>query len=82
MKYNTIQIQPVSKDKWGVTVTENQGDRVETETEPDGLGFFHFPETMSVEEAFDCLKTKMIKYHQKEIERLEKSLNALQNLTI
>jgi len=50
-------------------------------TSPSALGYYHFPETMTDEEAFNELKECMIKAHQEEIDRLEKSLKKLKELT-
>jgi hypothetical protein len=81
MKYKTVTIKPEghkNKAKWVSRFWEIAGDREElTKLEPHPMGFFHYPETMSDEEAFVSLKDKMIKAHRKEIDSLQKSLTKL-----
>jgi hypothetical protein len=75
MKYNTVVI-----DRYSHTVqfTKSDVDRVNTKTQPSPLGFYHYPETMTDEEAFKRLKAFLIKIQkeaikdaQEEIENLE-----------
>lgn len=83
MKYNTVHIQRDHSGEWTVSVTSDDKERVETETVPiPGLGFFHFPEGMSVEKAFEHLKNVMIEGQADYIERLQNDLKILRTLEL
>jgi len=89
MKYNTVRVSPshdstrsnrtwiVSCDKISSMATM---EREETKTVPHALGFFHYPETMSDNQARTDLIQCMIKRHDQEIEELTASRDALVNL--
>jgi len=84
MIYHTIRIyieyKPKNKQEWGASVALCDIDRVDTDTKPNASGFYHFPETMPPALAFEKLKECMIKTHEKEIVRLQKSLRGLATL--
>jgi len=79
MKYKTVKLTP-SGDKWLVTWSESNMERVKTKTKPHPLGFYHYPETMSDQEALKALVNCMLKAHTEEISRLNKSLSVLKNV--
>lgn len=81
MRYNTIEIKPIS-DKWKVLDYEDKQDRKRTATTPNAMGFYHYPRSMPREKAFKKLKTLLVKRHKKEIERLQKSLMSLEKVSI
>lgn len=81
MRYFTMNIKP-NRERWTAFVTEDATERRETKTLPNVLGFYHFPNTMSKETAFRRLKKRLIKMHEKEIVRLQRSLAALEKLTL
>jgi hypothetical protein len=55
-------------------------EREEVKTVPNALGFFHYPETMSDEQARTILIQSMIERHDQEIVELTASRDALLNL--
>jgi hypothetical protein len=55
-------------------------ERNKVKTVPNALGFFHYPETMSDEQARAELIQCMIKRHDQEIAELRTSRDALLNL--
>ena len=82
MKYKTVKIKPDIKKRWHTYCYQiDDVDREDTETTPHPLGFYHYPETMSDEEAFNQLKQCMIDAHLKEIESYQTSLRKLESLT-
>lgn len=83
MKYKTVKIFPNAlRDKleWRVMFMKGDLDRVETKAVPNALGFFHYPETMPDEDAFEKLKVCMIEAHEKEIKQLKESVDKLKTL--
>jgi hypothetical protein len=86
MRYNTVLIQEnwdsAEKLKWEVHVRSDRIDRVDTETVPNSLGFFHFPETMLPEKAFEKLRRKMVNDRREFIERLEQEISGLERLEL
>jgi len=81
MKYKTVEIKTDIKKRWYTYCYEVDGDREESSLPPHPLGFFHYPETKSDEEAFNQLKQCMIDAHLKEIEAYQTSLRKLESLT-
>ena len=77
-----MQITPTPKgDSWQVTVIELYGERVELEKYiPHPLGMFSYPRSWKASKAKAMLKRVMIKAHEKEIKRLQKSIEALRKL--
>lgn len=84
MKYKTIEIRSNNyEDKWECTICDVDGDRQERENiEPSAQGFFHYPHTVSDEEALQKLKECMIDAHKKEIEKLTQSMIKLIEVTL
>lgn len=81
MFYNYIEIYPNRLDfKWDIKTSKIDGEREEKETFPSSSGFYYYPSTTPTQEAFDKLKKCMIDKHIEEIERLEKSLQKLEEL--
>ena len=82
MKYGLIQLRPnVDGDGWQQTGPHYDGeDRKKAKTVPTGFGFYHFPRSMGPKRAFNKLKHHLIKKHEQEISRLEKSLNKLKEI--
>ena len=81
MKYNTITIIPYS-NKYDVSINRSEEDRVETETIPSSLGFFHYPETMSDQEAFNILKEHMMEVARERMVMASNDLVALLKLKL
>lgn len=81
MKYHAVQIKP-NRERWTAFVEYSDVDRRPTKTFPNKLGFYHFPATMSKETAFNKLKKCLISEHKREIRRLQRSLLALEKLTL
>jgi len=81
MRYFTMNIKP-DRERWTAFVTEDATERRETKTLPNVLGFYHYPVTLSKQTAFNRLKQRLVKSHEKEIVRLQRSLKALQKLTL
>jgi hypothetical protein len=78
MKYKIVEIQPSLNDEWRVTVREIPGDRVKCNTEPCGMGWYYYDgDSMSDQEAFDKLKSHMLKEHNEKIDQLQKSADKL-----
>ena len=67
----------MSYDKTSSMATK---ERNRVKTVPNALGFFHYPETMSDEQARTDLILCMIKSHDQEIAELRMSRDALLNL--
>lgn len=83
MRYDLIEIKPNPFNHiWEVHFSKGDGqDRVKTKITPNnGLGFMHYPEWWSNEQAFNKLKKAMIKRHKKEIRLIERSLKALEKI--
>lgn len=80
MKYKTVHIKPHEKNDWKVSFQIDNQDRIDKETYPHSLGFFHYPETMGDEEAFQKLKWHLIGICKQDIKNLQKSLDELINL--
>jgi hypothetical protein len=74
------EYKPRNKQKWGFSVSTDDLDRVDTETQPHASGFYHFPSTISSEQAFERLKTCIMETHTQEVTRLQKSLCELAEL--
>jgi hypothetical protein len=68
--------------EWTVSVHLEEGDRVETETCPNSLGFYYYPETMPDQEAFEKLKQHMLSTHEAEIARLTEARDKLAKLEL
>lgn len=79
MKYKLIEIKP-SDRKWVVRLSSVEGDREETQTVPNAMGYYYFPEEMSEVSAFAELKSVMIESHEEEIKKLQDSLLSLKRL--
>lgn len=79
MKYKTMKIKP-NGNSWRMEISKDDNCRVITKTYPNALGFYHYAETIPNEKAFDDLKKTMVKKHKEEIEKLQKSLQALEEL--
>jgi hypothetical protein len=94
MKYKCVKldVKTLPKDgrskrrrterKWTVSVYLEEGDRVETETCPNNLGFYYYPETMSDQEAFDKLKQHLINLHDAQIAEMIESRDKLSKLEL
>ena len=89
MKYKTVEIKrKLSKHKEVFTSWEllygglDNDEKEDTETSPNGLGFYHYKETMPDKEAAQRLKDCMVEAHQKEVDRLTRSINTLISLKI
>lgn len=82
MKYSTVKISP-SKNKWVVDVVRLPNDYIDDrEQKPNSLGFFHFSEKITDEDAFEQLRNLMISMHQDEVDRLQKSIKKLKQLKL
>jgi hypothetical protein len=85
VKYDLVEIRDsgVGDDqKWGVRWSKDETDRVSSKSKPHQLGFFRYPRCMGLKKAFRLLKSEMIKRHKDEIEKLQKSLDALEKLEL
>jgi hypothetical protein len=89
MKYFSVRVHPshsstISMRFWEVTYDKTSSmatmEREEVKTVPNALGFFHYPETMSDEQARTDLILCMIESHDQEIAELRTSRDALLNL--
>jgi len=87
MKYGTVQIKPEAFTEfgWVITLFPPQGpDRLPPSEKnpvgPHSWGFYHFPETLTMEEAFDELKTSMIKNRTDIIDKMKAEIKSLQEL--
>lgn len=76
MKYNLLEIRKFG-DAWNCFHKEDDRDRVKENTKPSPLGFYYYPQTMGFKKAFEKLKACMIKAHEKEIKKLQKSKDIL-----
>lgn len=78
MRYNCIRIEPdPTNDYWRVSNQIDATDRVETDTVPNAGGFYHYPETISFQDARELLLDCMIAAHAERIDELTKSKAAL-----
>lgn len=86
MKYDLVEIRALGigdEKKWDVRWSKDDTDRVDSKPyKPHPLGFFHYPRFMGLKKAFRLLKEEIIKQHKDEIERLQKSLAALEKLEL
>lgn len=81
MKYKTVKIEVDIEKRWHTYCYKiDDVDRADNYLPPHPLGHFHYPVTMSDEEAFNQLKQCMIDAHLKEIEGYQKSLEELRQL--
>jgi hypothetical protein len=80
MKFNTVRIDPTLKKTWRISFQTDDKERVNKKSVPHAMGFFHYPQTMSKEEAFKALKDCMIQSHLDEIEKLKESVAKLKVL--
>ena len=84
-KCSTVRIYPVGSVKnkqWKCSIEKHPHDRVKRKTIPNTLGFFHYFDDISDEQALELLKNKMIEAHQQEIETLQKSLESLKKVKL
>lgn len=82
MYYNCIEIRPdYHQNRWIVQHQSLNGDRT-GKTVPNGLGFYHYPRKMGKRKAFERLKKVMIDHHKKAIIDLQKSLQALETVSL
>lgn len=79
MRYRNVRITPV-KGEWIISVHSDNSERVERETQPSPLGYYHFPESIPESEAVLSLLDCMIRRHSEELEQISNSLNELQKL--
>jgi len=77
MYYDCVEIKPDGKGGWYSIHYQQKGDRLENCTAPSAYGFYHYPREWGIEKGFQTLKNTMIERHEKEIEQLTSSLNAL-----
>lgn len=87
MKYRTVKFSRGIPNEQGEPVLQvfiygDNIERVEGITTPNSLGFYHFPVTMSDEEAFEELRAHMIASCQKRIKNLRKEINIYRSLKI
>ena len=82
MKFNTVEIRPggINRDKWTVSFSELDGDRVNEGLGPNPTGFYHYPRRLGKEKAFKALHSLLVSKHQEKIAELTKSLEKLQEL--
>lgn len=79
MKYRVLKIENYH-NSWKYSSYVDKEDRKETITIPNVLGFYYYPENLDEEIGFQELKWSMIDIHQKEIDRLQLSLDKLKEL--
>lgn len=79
MIYHTMCIRE-NKNGFECFTLRSDVDREETQTVPNLMGFYHFPETMDEQTAKQKLKKCLIKEYQKEILRLQNNVNSLLKL--
>ena len=80
MIYHTVRVDP-NKDAWRVNFDKsNTLERADVKTKPNALGFYHYPQTMSDQEALNELVTCMIQKHESDISDLTRSIEALKTL--
>jgi hypothetical protein len=80
--FSEITIRPTLEGGWKVYVGDLPLERKDENHFPNAVGFYHYPGDLGKDEAFRRLKACMIRSHQKEIEDLTKSLEALKNLEL
>ena len=80
--HSTIRIQPGINGRWCVTVQKLDDLERLCGTRASAYGVYNFPETIPVEEAFNELKSCMIKRHEKEIKQLQDSMDKLKVLEL
>ena len=79
MKAKYIYIEP-EDGNWKVSYESHPGEVQKFKVTPSGLGFMPYPATWTKKRAFKRLHTHLVKRHQKEIERLQESLERLLQL--
>ena len=88
MIYKTINIKKCHnlrsnsvEEIWRCWVDKGDAsERIDENTTPNGCGFYHYPETMSDKEAFETLKSHLIKLREKDLKRLTEGLFGLKAL--
>lgn len=80
MKYDLIEIHQTQKGWKYINQRRDNISCVTSKTYPHPNGFFYYPRTTKPEKAFALLKAVVIKKHQEEIDRLQKSLDKLKQL--
>lgn len=86
MRYRTIHIEPdpFTVGKWRTRHYLDEADRknVDDPQPLPGLGVFYSPMRRSLKRGFNELKAAMIKAHEDEIEKIQKSLKALREVEL
>lgn len=80
MKYKTVKITKSGENYYYTIYKPDNLDREDIKTAPNSWGFYHYPETMSDEEAFDALKEKMIQDLLYEANVILQNIGKLQKL--
>ena len=81
MKFSTVRIRPnVNQDGWEYHFEDHEGDRKNEKTDPNSLGFYHYPQRIGKKKAFEKLRAHLVAKHEETIAALTKSLNSLKKL--
>lgn len=75
----TITIQP-GKDGFVVEQYETKDKREDFEDKPHPYGFYHYPDNIKDNTAFNRLKRVMIKDKEEKIEELKKEIKELKGM--
>lgn len=81
-KHNTIRILPDGSGRFAQSLKLNSyGNQYLVRFNPNNIGFYTFDvEKETVEEAFERLKSHLIKYRQRKIKKMEGELKELLNM--
>lgn len=82
MLYSTVEIKPKAfrEPGWIVSFYDLEHDREDENTQPNALGFYHYPRHIGKQAAFEKLRQYMIRSHEERIALLTESVNSLKAL--
>ena len=86
MQYWLIRIKHknirTKKEDWELTYFLDETDRIDSKTFPSSEGFYYLPKRKSLQKGVKDLQKHLIKRHEEEIKRLQKSLSKLVELDV
>lgn len=83
MKFKTIKITPRGKEydtSWDVEYNNLPDECLKVLMKPNALGYYHYPENVTDEQAFNQLKHAIIFAYERHIKGLQKSLDNLKSI--
>jgi hypothetical protein len=83
VRYRRIELNPKPlRSIWEASCYLDEEDRVEGDSYPHSAGFYYSPETETTQKGFAKLKSFLVKKHEDEIARLQRSLVKLKEANL